>query len=117
MQRATVAATAVALALAGATAATPSTDAKPAIRVLDRAPLVIRGSGFHARVRVTVTATTELRRARRVAVTSRRGSFTVHFDFGLTPCTRATLVAAGARGPSVLLKLGLRECPGPTFDP
>lgn len=107
---------AAAATLAGVAPA--DTGARPRLQVVDRSPLVVRGTGFTSRERVVVTVTVDGERARRPVIATHRGTFTVRFDdIRLDACTGATLVAAGARSDVVRLKIGLRECPGPTLEP
>jgi hypothetical protein len=88
------------------------------LQVVDRSPLVVHGTGFEPRERVALTVTVDGERTRRGVVATYRGTFTVRFDsIRLDACTGATLVAAGRRSDIVRLKIGLRECPGPTIDP
>jgi hypothetical protein len=105
-----------ALGLAAAASADP--QARPAIAVVDRAPVSVRGTGFGVRERVLVTVKSDLLQvAQRTRATS-RGTFVVRFDgVRLSPCTGAALVATGARGHVATLKLSLRECPGPILEP
>lgn len=107
---------AVALALVGAAATDAGTT--PRLQVLDRSPLIIRGTGFGPRERVAVTVTVDGERTRRRVVATYRGTFTVRLDeIRLDGCTGATLVAAGYRSDVVKLKIGLRDCPSPSLDP
>ena len=91
---------------------------KPTIAVVDRTPVVVRGTGFGSRERVVVTVRSGIVRAMQRTTATYRGAFVVRFDgVRLTACTGATLVATGARGHAAQLKLELRECPGPIIDP
>jgi hypothetical protein len=91
------------IAVLGALAAllaVPAADAAPALRPLDEAPLVLRGTGFRPLERVSVKA---LRRDGdpivKRAVAARNGTFTVRFDLALDPCTGTGLVlAVGKQG-------------------
>lgn len=104
------------LAVSGTGSAAP--DAKPALTIVDRSPLIVRGSHFEARERVVVTVSTETGNTRRATRSSLRGTFLVRFDaISIDPCTGATLAAFGVAGDFARLKIGLRECPGPAFDP
>ena len=106
-----------AVALACAAVGTART-ATPALSVSDRSPLTTRGTGFLPRERVVVTASVNGVRSRRIAVTSRAGVFAVRFDgIRLDACTGAMLVATGARGDYVRMKIALRQCPAPDLDP
>jgi hypothetical protein len=93
-------------------------DARPALTLVDRSPVVVRGTGFIARERVLVTVRSGVLRAWQRASASARGAFVLRFDgLRLTACTGGTLVATGRQGSVAQLKLGLRECPGPVIDP
>jgi hypothetical protein len=97
---------AVVIALVWVSAGVSSTPRpKPHLRVLDRAPLTLRGTHFRARerVRVTVTATdTQTRTVR----TSRVGSFTTQFDdVKVGRCGGLAVRAVGARGGQASLKV------------
>src|SRR5688572_4399124 len=106
--------TVASLVASGVGAATP--DAKPALTVVDRSPLVVRGTAFEPRLRVVVIVSSDAGSARRTARPGLRGAFTVRFDaIRLDPCTGGMLVALGAAGDFARLKIGLRECPGPAF--
>ena len=92
--------------------------AKPSIAVVDRAPVVVRGTAFGARERVRVTVSSGLLRVMQRTTATYRGSFVVRFDgVRFTGCTGGTVVATGGRGNVARLKLSLRECPGPILDP
>jgi hypothetical protein len=105
-----------AVALAGVATANGKTT--PGLQVLDRSPLVVRGTGFLSRERVVVTVSISGERTRRGVIATYRGTFAVHFDdIRLDACTGATLIATGRRSQAVSLKIGLRECPGPTLEP
>ncbi len=107
----------VLVALAVAASAAAETAAKPAIAVVDRQPVVIRGTGFGPRERVLVTVSSGLLRATQRTLATYRGSFVVAFSGFRLPCGGGAVVAIGARGHVAQLKLGLRECPGPILDP
>jgi hypothetical protein len=103
-----VAASAATLALAAATAS--AADLRPALRVVDRQPLVVRGVHFrpHERVRLTGAA---IRPAS--VTTTAAGSFVVRLT--QTSDDRCSgvmlLVAVGAAGDRAVLKLPQPECP------
>jgi hypothetical protein len=93
-----------ALALAGAAAATSS---PPRLTVATRTPtLVVRGSGFHARERVTVTASATVLHVR----ATRLGSFTLDTGVALSRCSGAVVRAVGSMGSIALLKLPQPAC-------
>ena len=91
--------------------------AKPSIAVVDRAPVVVRGTAFGPRERVRVTVSSGLLRVMQRTTATYRGSFVVRFDGVRFGCTGGTVVATGGRGNVAQLKLSLRECPGPILDP
>ena len=97
---------------AGASAWSTAGEPAPSLRVLDRSPLVLRGSGFSGgeRVRVTVSGSDD---TRSLAVrASARGTFTARFRSGLGDRCSALLVRAlGASGRSAALKLPQPHCP------
>jgi hypothetical protein len=81
--------------------------ARPAahLRLVDRAPLTVRGTHFRARelVRVTVVADGVTRRSVR---SSRDGSFTVRFAaLSVGRCGEVSAQAVGARGERASLKV------------
>jgi hypothetical protein len=92
-------------------------DTRPTLALVDRAPVVIRGTGFGARERVVLQVRTGvLHELQRTRATS-RGAFLVRIDGGrIVPCSMS-VVATGARGHVARLKLALRECPEPIIDP
>jgi hypothetical protein len=107
---------AVAVTLAGV--ATAQSSSTPRLQVVDRSPLIVHGTGFGLRERVSVTVTVDGERTRQAVIATYRGTFTTRFDdIRLDACTGATLVAAGARGGLARLKISLRECPGLTLEP
>jgi hypothetical protein len=78
---------------------------KPHLRLLDRAPLTLKGTNFRARERVRVTVTTTDAQTRTVR-TSRAGSFIAQFD-GVTigRCGGLSVRAVGARAEQATLKV------------
>jgi hypothetical protein len=98
-----------ALALGGATvpalpAATPDQDAA-ALRLQDRSPVVVAGTGFQRRERVRVTMTLDTT-TERVVRTNRAGRFVVTFvGVTATRCDLVRVVARGGRGSRATLKI------------
>jgi hypothetical protein len=81
----------------------------PTLRLVGTQPLLLRGSGFHPRERVRVTAPA---RSARVVRTTRRGTFRVELE-KTTPtdrCSAFAVVARGAHGETVILKVR-PQCP------
>lgn len=70
---------------------------RPTVRVVDRTPLVVRGSGFVAEERVTVVVAAGSRWTRRVAATA-RGTFVARFAVSLGRCARYSVQAFGSAG-------------------
>jgi len=82
----------------------------PALRLVDRSPLTVSGSGFLPRERVRVTFVGSTRSAR-TTVTSRTGTIAVVFaDTVLGRCQGARFRAVGARGDLATLKIPLPAC-------
>ena len=103
-------------ALVSAGPGASSTATTPSLRVLDREPLAIRGTGFAARERVVVSARTQRGTISRRLVTSQLGTFTVRYELAFGTCTGVrTVLAVGARsGTATLRALPMtRECPPP----
>lgn len=95
----------IAAALA-APAAYPAATRAPALRLVDTAPVTVRGTGFAGLERVAVALTRNGRTTVRRTRATRRGSFTVRFGLlAVEPC-RGTLVvrATGARGSRATLR-------------
>jgi hypothetical protein len=106
--------TLLAALLAGALVVTASaaTEGRPALRVLDEEPLVVRASGFAAQESVTLRATTRERTIVRRVRAGSGGGFTARFagttfDF----CAGVNnLRATGARSGSVTIRPTIRPC-------
>jgi hypothetical protein len=78
---------------------------KPHLRLLDRAPLTLKGTYFRARERVRVTVTTTETQTR-VVRASRVGSFTTQFDnVTIGRCGGLAVRAVGAQGAQATLKV------------
>jgi hypothetical protein len=108
---AAVAALVAALAWSGAASGGTS---KPALRLLDRQPVTLRGWGFKERERVRVTVVANRTFVRTVRTTA-AGTFRVTFDGAFLSSDRCgngwTITARGARGDAATLKLPQPECP------
>jgi hypothetical protein len=94
---------ALALALFGVLVASvapaESFSVKPALRVLDKAPLVLKGTGFKRGEWVKVTVSTEPAELSQRRRASPSGSFVVQFDTFVDVCYGAkAATAVGARG-------------------
>jgi len=82
--------------------------------IADRSPLVVRGSGFRAHERVTVTVRMSTREVfHRIA--TRRGTFVVTVPAGTIKlgCNTMTIQAVGAAGTRAALKVPGIDCPPP----
>jgi hypothetical protein len=78
----------------------------PALQVLDKAPLVLRGTGFVPTERVRVTVVTAHAQLARRAQASGVGRFVVRFDTVVDACYGArAATAVGRRGSKVSLVL------------
>jgi hypothetical protein len=76
-----------------------STSAKPTLRVLDKAPLVLTGTGFKRAEWVKVSVTTEPTELSQWRRASRFGSFVARFETFVDACYGARSAAAiGTRG-------------------
>lgn len=83
----------------------------------DRSPLVVRGSGFAAAERVTVTVTGAGRFVRTVAAT-KSGAIVARWTAvpAKAGCAALLIRAAGARGTVATAKVAGIECPQPPAD-
>jgi hypothetical protein len=105
MRTIAIAGSALVLAAAGASAATP----RPALRIMSRAPVTVQGLHFKSREHVTVTVVTTSKDQKTV-VASRTGAFRVTFDTAAVRCGTFRVTAVGSRGSVVLLKLPQPAC-------
>jgi hypothetical protein len=109
-----VAVLSVLFAVACASSSTDAAVSRPALRLVDSAPITVRGTSFRARelVRVTfVQGATKVTRTRRATL---RGTFTTSAgeDTRLDRCGDFLLVTAvGGRGSRASLKAPLPDCP------
>jgi hypothetical protein len=91
-----------------------SESTRPALRVLDKAPLILRGTGFKPAERVKVTVVTQPAQLVRRSSTSRFGTFVVRFDTTVDPCYGARAAAAvgmrGSKASIVLARPLQRSC-------
>jgi hypothetical protein len=85
-----------------------------ALRVVDESPLTVRGLGFKARERVTVTETSAAAIQRRTVTATATGSFVVRFTAVTADACRGFSVrASGNRGTRALVKRFDAICPPP----
>jgi hypothetical protein len=86
----------------------------PALRLVAKDPLTVRGAHFKAHERVRVTAyVAAAKYSKRVRATT-VGAFKVSFDVptAFDPCVESLrITAVGARGSDAALKLPQRACP------
>lgn len=117
MLRVVLPAIAGALLLAGTTTAAPS--ARPQLRIVDMAPLTVRGAHFETGEAVTVTAVARgavargFARSRRLTRTGTAGGFTVSLPaLEIEGCAAVVVTAVGASGDHATAKI-VPECPAP----
>ena len=100
--------------------ATPDSTG-PALQVLDKAPLVLRDTGFKPTDRVSVSVVTESGQLVRVTRASRFGTFVVRFDTVVDACHGARAATAigrrGSRAAIVLARPLDRYCVAPGGAP
>ena len=95
-----------------ASSAAATAHARPALRVVDKQPLVVRGAGFGANELVTLRATWRAKSIVRRIRSGAGGGFTARFtgttfDF----CAGFTsLRATGARSGTVVIRPTIRPC-------
>ena len=94
-------------------AASPqASQASPALRLVDRAPVTFRGTSFKPRERVRVIVVAASGTATRLVRASSSGGFTVVYrDLRFDPCLEARAVGQG--GSRAWFKLPERFCPIP----
>lgn len=108
--RALPAAVAAALILGAAGTALGADEAKrPALKILDLAPLRVQGTNFEAgeRIRLLVNARGPLAKTVRAG---ERGGFTVRLGVSVDGCTAVVVQAIGARGSRAMVDLTRPGC-------
>jgi hypothetical protein len=80
-----------------ATVASASFFGRPGLRLVDRSPVVVRGSGFAAGEQVTIAFSAGTRSVRRAQATD-AGTFVVRFGVSLGRCARYSVQAFGSAG-------------------
>jgi hypothetical protein len=80
-----------------ATVGSASFSDRPALRLVDRTPVVVRGSGFEAGEQVSVALSAGTRSVRRAQATE-TGAFLVRFGVSLGRCARYSVQAFGSAG-------------------
>jgi hypothetical protein len=94
--------------------------AKPALRLLGKQPLAVRGASFKPSERVRVSFSTSTAKGVRSVRSSRAGVFTAQAPATVAydPCVESLVVRAiGAGGDAARLKLPQRACPPALRDP
>jgi hypothetical protein len=96
-----------------ASASSTSPAAKPALRVVDRTPLLVAGRGFHTGERVRVVVRGEGMRNVRRTRASARGTFRVRFEgVSASGCGGGLDVrAVGGAGSTAVAKIVFPLCP------
>jgi len=109
------------LVVVTAAVAAAAVQARPpasALRIVDRDPLTVVGTGFKPYERVVVTARGDMEPARVRVFAGRLGRFRAHFEIAFDPCTGPEIIrAAGVNGSVAQIKLLLRECPSIVLEP
>jgi hypothetical protein len=106
----------VALVAAASAAASSSTQtARPALALVHRAPLVVRGAHFRSGELVRLTATAGTTHAAATATTTRAGRLVARFRYTPPICLRLVVLATGRSGDHA--KLVVKPQPGPTDIP
>ena len=110
-----------AVSLVAPLAAAMPDSVHPALRVLDKAPLILRGTGLEPEERVRVTVVAQHAQLVRRVLASRLGTFVVRFDTVVDACYGArAATAVGTRGTRVSIVLERRwqrECTEPSDAP
>jgi len=96
-----------------AAAAFAGSSSRPTLRVVDRTPVVVRGTGFAAAERVSVVLSAGSRSTRIVHATQ-AGVFVARFKVSLGRCARYSLQTFGSAGSRarVLSRVSLDCVPG-----
>ena len=85
------------LPLVLANASSAGLSDRPTLRLIDRAPVVVRGVGFEASERVTVVLVADRRVSERLRAGA-GGNFVARFNRSLGRCSRFSLQAYGSSG-------------------
>ena len=96
----------------------PAGSLRERVWVADRSPLVVRGSGFGAAERVSVTITGAGRYVRTITAT-RSGAIVARWSTetnAKAACAALFVRAVGARGATATAKVAGIECPQPPAD-
>jgi hypothetical protein len=93
-----------------------TSQARPALGVVDTSPFDVRGFGFQPGERVQVLLTVNARQYWRSTVAAGNGTFRASFQASLGPCGRFVLRALGSRGSRVrvLQRRPIPDCVSPT---
>lgn len=111
MRRTALAVALVAVALGASTTGHSASSREPAMKIIDRTPLTLRGTGFAPAERVRLVVRVPGRVQKRVTA-SRRGAFVVAFDkAAYNRCSGLTAFAIGSLGSRARLLLPAPVCP------
>jgi hypothetical protein len=97
-------------ALTGTAAVQGASDGAATIKVVDRTPLTLRGTGFSAGEHVRVIVRTTSTRQQRLTAT-RSGSFVAAFRASYNRCSGLSAFAFGSGGSRAQLLLPAPACP------
>jgi hypothetical protein len=94
-----LAAAAALLVMGTIIAAAPAAKRQPRLAIVDESPLVVRGTGFLPRERVTLRAAAGDEQAAKIVRATPTGVFSARFEaIPDASCSPLTVTAAGARG-------------------
>jgi hypothetical protein len=82
---------------------------RPALRIVDLAPLTVQGTSFKAGERVKLLVNAGGPHAKTVRA-GRRGGFTVRLDVSVRGCTAVVVQAIGGRGSRAMVDLTRPGC-------
>jgi hypothetical protein len=88
---------------------------QPRVRLADRTPATVAGTGFHARERVVVTVYARPAHLSKTVVTTARGTFLARFAQNLVvaQCGQVAVSAVGVRGDRAAWKTPPEVCGAP----
>jgi hypothetical protein len=100
---------AAAVAVAAAAPTGRGTETRPALRLVQSAPIALRGTHFRSGERVRISATSG-RSAVKLATAGPTGTFVVRFTIRYSRCNGLMVVARGAKGSFAMLKRPMLQC-------
>lgn len=106
-----IAAAAFAATLAGQSSSPAETPRGPALRLVDRNPVTLKGEHFRSRELVRLSVKTDSGAATRRVRARVSGLFVSELGLALDRCSGLYAVAVGARGSRATLKLVEPACP------